>query len=71
MVFDFEGRKFFEEFWGIELSGEVGFIVIEVVYVIEKGKVRVYYVMGENFVISDVNINYVIKVFYKFEFMVV
>lgn len=70
-VSDPEGRKFFEEFWGTELSGEVGLTVIEAAHAIEKGKVRAYYVMGENPVISDANTNHVIKALHKLEFMVV
>lgn len=70
-VTDSEKRKFFEEFWGVPLSDEIGYTVIEAAHAIEKGKVRAYYVMGENPVISDANSNHVMKALQKLEFMVV
>ena len=70
-VTDPEKRKFFEEFWGVPLSSTIGLTVIEAAHAIEKGKVKAYYVMGENPVISDANTNHVLKALRKLEFMVV
>ncbi len=70
-VTDPEKRKFFEDFWGVELSGEIGLTVIEAAHAIDRGKVKAYYIMGENPVISDANANHVIKALKKLEFMVV
>lgn len=70
-VTDPEKRKFFEEFWGVELSGEVGLTTVEAAYAVDKGKVKAYYVMGENPVISEANANHVMHALQKLEFMVV
>ena len=69
-VTDEERRKWFEGFWGRELSGEVGYTVMEAAHAIEKGKVRGYYIMGENPVISDANSNRLLRALRKLDFLV-
>ena len=70
-VTDEEKRKFFEEFWGVELSGEVGLTTVEAAYAVDEGKVKAYYIMGENPVISEANANHVMHALEKLEFVVV
>ncbi len=71
LVTDPEKRAFFEEFWGVPLSGEPGLTAVEAAYAIDRGKVKAYYVMGENPVISEANANHVMHALQKLEFMVV
>jgi len=71
-ITDLEKLEFFKKFWKVDyLSDEPGLTVIEASYAINKGKIKGYYVMGENPVISDANSNHVIKALRKLEFMVV
>jgi len=70
-VNDDEKRKSFEEFWGTELSGEVGLTTVEATHEALKGRLKAYYIMGENPVISEANSKNVVKALRKLEFLVV
>jgi formate dehydrogenase major subunit len=48
----------FEKLWGMELDGEPGLTVVEVMRAIGEGKVRGMYVMGENPAMSDPDANH-------------
>ncbi len=63
-------RKKFEEVWNYELNGDVGLTVTEMIN--EAGKsIKFLYVMGENPVVSDPDVNHVKKCLKKLDFLVV
>ncbi|WFO74618.1 formate dehydrogenase subunit alpha [Desulfurococcaceae archaeon MEX13E-LK6-19] len=67
-----ENIEYFKKHWGVDyLSDKPGYTIIESSYAIEEGKVKAYYIMGENPVISDANSNHVVKALKKLEFLVV
>ncbi|WP_457743077.1 formate dehydrogenase subunit alpha [Thermococcus sp.] len=70
-VTDEEKRRFFEEFWGVELSGEIGLTTVEATHEALKGRLRGYYIVGENPVISEANSKNVLKALRKLEFLAV
>jgi formate dehydrogenase alpha subunit len=62
----------FEEAWGVEgLSGELGLTVTEMMNGAERGDVRALFVMGENPMLSDPDINHVRHCLEELEFLVV
>ncbi len=70
-VADEASREKFEAAWGVELSGEVGLTVMEMIHAGEKGKLRAIYIMGENPILSDPNSNRTRKALEDLEFLVV
>jgi formate dehydrogenase major subunit len=70
-VTDEEKRRFFEEFWGVELSGEVGLTTVEATHEALKGRLKAYYIVGENPVISEANSKNAVNALRKLEFLVV
>jgi len=69
-VTDPETQKRFEQKWGVHLSGEVGLTVVEMMNKAAEGTVKALYLMGENPMISDPNVNHVEKALKNLEFMV-
>lgn len=57
--------------WNVLLFGEVGFIVVEIMNEVVVGNVYGIYIMGENFMFSDLDIGYVCEVFEMVDFLVV
>lgn len=70
-VGDAEKRKVFENHWGVKLPSEVGLTIPEMIEGLSNGKVAGLYIMGENPVISDPDIDHVIKSLQNSEFLVV
>ena len=70
-VEDEDVRKRYENAWGVELSGEIGFDNHEMMEAIHEGKLTSLYVKGEDTGIVDANINYVTAALEKLEFFVV
>ncbi len=70
-VFDQNVREKFEKAWGVELSNEVGLTVPRVIDGLVSGEVKFLYIMGENPMVSDPDINHVIKGLENAEFLVV
>jgi len=71
-VVDEVSRKKFEEAWGVrDLPGNVGLTVTEIISALGEGKVRGLYIMGENPMISDPDLNHVRECLEKAEFLVV
>ena len=66
-----EARKKFEDKWKVSLSGTLGLTVVEIMHAAEKEKIRGLYIMGENPMMSDPNINRVKKALEKTDFLVV
>ncbi|MHC5034720.1 MAG: formate dehydrogenase subunit alpha, partial [Planctomycetota bacterium] len=64
-------RAKFEQAWGVELPGEVGLTVVEIMNAAAKGKVKGLYIMGENPMMSDPDVNHVREALKKLEFLCV
>lgn len=63
--------KKFENAWGVKLSNRVGLTVPEITNAIGHGDIRFLYIMGENPMISDPDINHIKKALEKLDFLVV
>jgi formate dehydrogenase alpha subunit len=61
----------FEQAWGVSLSDEVGLTVTEMLDAAETGSVRCLYVIGENPMTSDPDLNHVRHALEETEFLVV
>lgn len=73
-VTDDENRKRVAEIWGVpwkSLDGEKGLSTIEIMQAAYDGTVKGLYIMGENPMVTDPNINHTIKAMEKLEFVVV
>ena len=70
-VTDPDARAAVETVWGGKLPTAKGLTVTELVPAIEEGKVRALYIVGENPLHSDPDINHVIKAFDKLDLLVV
>jgi len=61
----------FEQAWGVTLSNEVGLTVTEMLDAADAGQVRCLYVIGENPMTSDPDLNHVRHALERTEFLVV
>jgi formate dehydrogenase alpha subunit len=61
----------FEKAWGTALSDQIGLTVTEMVELAGTGEVKAMYVMGENPLVSDADINHARKCLQKLDFLVV
>jgi len=61
----------FEKAWGVPLSNQVGLTVTEMLKAAEEGQVRCLYVIGENPMVSDPDLNHVRYSLQKTEFIIV
>jgi len=66
-----ENQKKFEEFWGVKLDNKPGLTVVEMLNEAEKGKIKAMYIMGENPMVSDPDVNHVRKCLENLEILVV
>ena len=66
-----EVRQRFEEAWGCALSGEVGLTATEMSQAMIDGSIEAMWIMGENPLMSDPNINHARKAFGNVKFLVV
>ncbi|RME83582.1 MAG: formate dehydrogenase subunit alpha, partial [Caldilineae bacterium] len=64
-------REKFERAWGVSLPETVGLTVTEMLKAAEEGKVRCLYIIGENPMVSDPDLNHVRYSLSKTEFIVV
>jgi len=64
-------RKKFEQAWGARLSPEVGLTVTEMVELAYSGELKAMFIMGENPMVADPDINHTRKALTKLDFMVV
>jgi len=64
-------RAKFEQAWGGPLSGEVGLTTMEMVEAAEAGKIRGYYIMGENPMMSEPNLRHARHVMDQLDFILV
>ncbi|RMF38087.1 MAG: formate dehydrogenase subunit alpha [Chloroflexi bacterium] len=70
-VTDPAAREKFERAWGVPLSDQVGLTVTEMLKAVEAGEVRCFYIIGEDPMVSDPDLNHVRRALEKTEFMVV
>ena len=70
-VFNDAVREKFEKAWGVSLSGKPGLTVTEIMNAAEAGKIRGLYIMGENPMMSDPDLNHVKKALESCELLVV
>ncbi len=61
----------FEEFWKVKLDKKPGITVVEMMDEAEKGNIKAMYIMGENPMVSDPDVNHVRKCLQSLEFLVV
>ncbi len=70
-VADEEARTKFEEAWGVPLPASPGLTVVEMMNAAADGDVKALYIMGENPMLSDPDINHVGEALKKLDFLVV
>ena len=70
-VFKEEVAEKFESVWNAKLSRKVGLTVSEMLHEAEEGNVKFMYIMGENPMVSDPDINHVRKSLNSLDFLVV
>ncbi len=66
-----DNKKKFEEAWGVPLDDKVGLTIVEMLNAASEGKVRGMYIVGENPMISDPDINHVKESLEKLDLLVV
>ena len=64
-------REKFEKKWGVKLSERIGLTATEMIEAALHGSLKAMYIMGENPVMSDPDMNHTIKAFKKLDFLVV
>jgi len=70
-VADTEVRAKFEKAWGAELPAGSGLTVVEMTNAAEKGQLHALYIMGENPMLSDPDINHVRRALESIDFLIV
>ena len=70
-VGDAEIQRKFERAWGVPLPAEPGLTVVEIVNAAAEGSVKGLYIMGENPMLSDPNVNHVREALEKLDFLCV
>ncbi|MDP2952474.1 MAG: molybdopterin-dependent oxidoreductase, partial [Chloroflexota bacterium] len=64
-------REKFEGAWGVKLPQRDGLTVVEIMNAAHEGKIKGLYIMGENPMLSDPNLNHVKEALENLEFLVV
>jgi formate dehydrogenase alpha subunit len=70
-VTDPKARQKFERAWRRRLPEKPGLTVVEMTEAILDGKLKAMYIMGENPLLSDPDLNQVVKAFEKLQFLIV
>jgi predicted molibdopterin-dependent oxidoreductase YjgC len=73
-VTDDENRRKVAKIWGVpyeSLDGEKGLSTVEIMQAAYEGKIKAMYIMGENPMITDPNLNHTEEAIKKMEFLVV
>ncbi len=70
-VFKDEAREKFEKAWNVKLPDKVGLTVPEIMDEAEKGNIKFLYIMGENPMVSDPDINHVKRALSNLDFLIV
>jgi len=71
LVTDQGHREKFERAWGVSLNPVPGLTVVEMINAATSGKLKALYVMGENPMVSDPDLNHVEEGLKKLDFLVV
>jgi len=66
-----DNQSKFEHFWNVELKKEPGLTVVEMMNEAGKGNIKAMYIMGENPMVSDPDVNHVRKCLESLEILVV
>ena len=61
----------FQDAWGVALSARPGLTVVEMINAADDGTLKALYVMGENPMLSDPDVNHVARALRKLDFLVV
>jgi len=64
-------KEKFEKAWRVKLDDKVGLTIVEVMHQAAAGKIKGLYVMGENPMVSDPDLNHVKQALEKLDFLVV
>lgn len=64
-------RSKFEAAWGVTLPAQPGQTLVEMIHAAAEGKLKALYVMGENPMLSDPDVNHVEKALKNLDFLVV
>ncbi len=64
-------QKKFEEAWGVSLDNKVGLTVVHMLNAAEEGKIKAMYIMGENPMLSDPDLNHTEHCLKSLDFLVV
>lgn len=64
-------KEKFEKAWGVRLSDKIGLTATEMTRAVLKGELKALYIMGENPVLSDPDMNHTIEALGKLDFLVV
>ena len=70
-VTDAAVKEKFEKAWGVKLDDKVGLTVVEIMHQAAAGKIKGLYIMGENPMVSDPDLNHVKQALEKLDFLVV
>jgi len=70
-VGDPDAQKKFEEAWGVSLPDKPGLTIVEIMHGAHDGTVKGLYIMGENPMVSDPDLNHVEEAIKNLEFLVV
>ena len=63
--------ELFEEAWGVSLPRKEGLTTVEIADAVGSGDIKALFVMGENPLMSDPDLNHVLKAFEDIDFLVV
>ena len=70
-VFKPEIKEKFEKAWGVNLSTKVGLTMPEIMHEAEQGNIKMLYIMGENPMLSDPDLNHIERALNNLDFLVV
>ena len=64
-------KERYEKAWAVKLSDKIGLTASEMAKAAKEGSLKALYIMGENPVLSDPDVNHTIEAFKKLDFLVV
>ncbi|PPD58771.1 formate dehydrogenase subunit alpha [Dehalogenimonas etheniformans] len=70
-VSDDQVRARFESAWGVKLPPAPGLSLLEIIDAVDRKQIKALYVVGENLMLSDPDLNHLKKALMKLEFLVV
>ena len=70
-VTDPNNKKKFEDAWGVQLDDKAGLTVVEILNGVDEGKIKGIFIIGENPMLSDPDINHVKEALQNLDLLVV